>query len=205
MKCTRGQRRACSAGWKLIMMILEDEFGQLTSIPPRNMPMNPANLVPVAIVSVLAFRMYSRVRRNIGRQPLQRKRLIARIVIFAVVTCLLAVYSVVYPRLLVGLGGGLALGVLLALVGLRLTRFEATPEGHFYTPNPYIGVALSLLFVGRLLYRLFLFSANSDITARQPALMQSALSFFIIELLAGYYMAYFVGLLLRSRKELGEG
>jgi hypothetical protein len=27
-----------------------------------------------------------------------------------------------------------------AFYGLRLTRFEATPEGFFYTPNIYVGL-----------------------------------------------------------------
>src|SRR5580658_5084480 len=136
------------------------------------MTMNPNSIVPVVVVSLLAFRMYGRVRRNIGRQPMQQKRMIARIIIFAVVTCLLSVISFLYPRLFLGLGGGLALGALLAFVGLRLTQFEATPEGHFYTPNPYIGVALSILFVGRILYRLFLISTISDNPTQAPPLMQ---------------------------------
>ena len=161
--------------------------------------MTPNHLVPVAIVAVLAIRMYGRVRRNIGRQPLQRKRSIARIVIFAVLTCLLALYSLFFPRLLIGLGGGLALGVVLALVGLRLTRFEATPEGHFYTPNPYIGVALSVLLVGRVVYRLVLLSTTSDNPVQAPPLMQSSLSFLVLGLLFGYYMVYYIGLLRRSR------
>ena len=163
------------------------------------MTLTPDKFVPMAIVAVLAIRMYGRVRRNIGRQALQRKRSIARIIIFAVLTCFFALYSVFFPRLLIGLGGGLALGVLLALVGLRLTRFEATPEGHFYTPNPYIGVALSVLFVGRLVYRLFLISTISDDPVKAPPIMQSPLSFLILGLLFGYYIAYDIGLLMRSR------
>jgi len=152
----------------------------------------------MAIVALVAIRMYGRVRRNIGRQRLQPKRLIAGIIIFAVVTCLLGVYSLIFPRLLVGLGGGLVLGVLLALLGLHLTRFEATPEGRFYTPNPYIGIGLSVLFVGRLVYRLVLLSSISGNPVQAPSLMQSSLSFFVFGLLAGYYMAYYIGLL-RSR------
>jgi hypothetical protein len=168
------------------------------------MTLNPNSIVPVVVVSLLAFRMYGRVRRNIGRQPMQPKRMIAFIIIFAAVTCLLSVISFLYPHLFLGLGGGLALGALLALVGLRLTRFEATPEGHFYTPNPYIGVALSILFVGRIVYRLFVISTVSDSPQPPPSLMQSPLSFLVFGLLAGYYVAYYVGLLLRSRKESAQ-
>ena len=162
--------------------------------------MTSDKLVPaVIIVAVIAIRMYTRVRRNIGRQPLRPARAIASIVIFAVVTFLLALYGVLFPRLLIGLGGGLVLGVLLALVGLRLTQIEATPEGHFYTPNRYIGVALSTLLVGRVLYRLFLISTVSDNPAPTPALMQSPLSLLVFGLLAGYYMAYYAGLLIRRK------
>jgi len=163
------------------------------------MTITPDKVVPVAIVAVLAIRMYGRVRRNIGRQPLQPKRTIAGIVIFAVVTSLLMLFSFVFPRLLIGLVGGLALGVLLALVGLRLTRFEATPAGHFYTPNPYIGVGLSVLLVGRVVYRLFVISAVSEHAVPPPPLLQSSLSFLVFGLLAGYYMAFYIGLLMRSK------
>ena len=34
------------------------------------------------------------------------------------------------------------------------TKFEVTPQGMFYTPNAHIGIALSLLFVGRVIYRM---------------------------------------------------
>ena len=57
---------------------------------------------------------------------------------------------------MVGVVGGAALGRL----GLRLTRFEQTPLGLFYTPNAHLGVALSLLFLGRLIYRVFQLSPS---------------------------------------------
>jgi hypothetical protein len=163
------------------------------------MPLNPSNVVPAVVASVFAWRIYSRVRRNIGRQPLQPKSLIVRIVIFAIVACVLLAFSVAYPRVLIGLSLGLVLGVLSALAGLSLTRFEATPEGRFYTPNPYFGGALSILLVGRLVYRLMVFSNFAQGSAQAPGLMQSALSLFVFGLLAGYYIAYYIGVLARSR------
>jgi len=47
--------------------------------------------------------------------------------------------------LVAGAGFGAALG----LYGLRLTKFEQTAQGLFYTPSAHLGIALSLLFVGR--------------------------------------------------------
>ena len=70
------------------------------------------------------------------------------------------------------------LGALLGLVGLRLTRFETTDEGHFYTPNTHIGIVLSVLFVGRLLYH---YIPGHVVTGAKSAAMpfQSPLTLFI--------------------------
>jgi hypothetical protein len=163
------------------------------------MSVTPNSLVPAIIASFFAWRIYARVRRNIGRQPLQPKRVIVRVILLAVVTCGLAVFcTMMSPRLLIGLSGGVVLGALLALAGLSLTQFETTAEGRFYTPNPYIGGGLSVLFVGRLVYRLFVLSANSNNPGAAPGLLQSPLSLCVFGLLAGYYIAYFIGLLART-------
>ena len=58
-------------------------------------------------------------------------------------------------NLLLGFGGGILLGAILGIFGLRLTKFETTDEGHFYIPNVYIGSALSLLLVGRIIYHFY--------------------------------------------------
>jgi hypothetical protein len=127
-----------------------------------------------------------------------------RIVFFGVATLGLAVLAFILwnPRMLEGLGAGLLLGVLLALLGLHLTLFETTPEGKFYTPNTYIGLALSLLFFVRVIYRgLILFSHTPAFTdAQQPAALQSPLTNFMFALLAGYYIAYYTGILIRSHR-----
>ena len=41
----------------------------------------------------------------------------------------------------------------LGILGLRLTRFETTGEGMLYTPSAHLGIALSTLLVGRIVYR----------------------------------------------------
>jgi cytochrome b561 len=98
------------------------------------------------------------------------------------------------------LGGGLLLGVPLALVGLRFTRFETTPEGRFYTSHPYIGITIAAVLVVRMFYRLTeLFGSRSQFQ-RPPVMMQSALTLSLFGLLAGYYIAYNAGVLISSRK-----
>src|SRR5277367_1654760 len=102
---------------------------------------------------LIVWSIIRRVRRNIGRQPLRPRRAITSITILSLVSVLIAAVSFHNTNLLLGLVGGLLLGGLLGLVGLRLTRFETTDVGHFYTPNMHIGIALSVLFVGRIIYR----------------------------------------------------
>ncbi len=161
--------------------------------------MKPAQLAPAIILPLIAWRMYVRVRRNIGRQPLQPKRTLARIIIFSVITMLIAAGGLVYPPVLIGLAVGLLLGAPLALLGLRLTKFEFTPEGKFYTPNTVIGVILSVLFIGRIIYRILMLSESSAYNASSPELFHSPLTLSIFGLTAGYYIAYYAGVLMRAR------
>ena len=166
------------------------------------MPVAPNHLVPALMTSLVVWGMYRRVRRNIGRQPLQPRRLIFRIVIFSVISALFVFIGLEHPKVLLGFGGGVLPGALLALVGLRLTRFETTAEGRFYTPNIYIGVGLSLLLVARLAYRMILLYGNSSwADPAAPGLLQSPLTFVTFGLLAGYYIVYFIGVLLHSRSK----
>ena len=162
----------------------------------------PTVLVPAVLSTLVVWRVYRRVRKNIGRQPFQPRRLLGRIGIFGLITVLLAGLSWEHPPVVLGLAGGLLPGVALALVGLRLTRFEVTPEGRGYTPNLYLGLALSLLMIGRLVYRLTLLYAATHAGAEPPAaqFMRSPLTMGIFGLVAGYYITYYIGVLVLCRK-----
>jgi hypothetical protein len=175
------------------------------AVRKKFMPAAPVNVVPIAVLCLIGWRVYGRCRRSVGRQPLNPKRMILRIVIYALLTLILAVVSLVLvPRLTVfaGLLGGLAPGAALGLYGLHLTRFETTAEGRFYTPNPYMGVGVSMLLVARLAYRILVLSGTAAQPGTRPQVMQSPLTFFLFGLLAGYYMAYFNGVLAHSREKL---
>jgi len=154
--------------------------------------------MPILFGSLIAWSIYRRVRRNIGRQKLQPRRITTSIIILTVVSVLLFGTSLQMPRLIFGISTGLLLGALLGVFGLRLTKFETTEEGHFYTPDTRIGVALSLLFVGRLLYR-FWAIRNVTMASGGPPPFQSPLTFFIFGLIAGYYIVYYVGLFIHTR------
>jgi len=155
-----------------------------------------------AALALIAWRIVRRIRRNIGRQPLRPVRAALSITVFSALSVLLIVASARHSGLLFGIIGGLVPGAVLGLVGLRLTRFETTPGGHFYIPNTPIGVGVSVLMAGRLIYR---FMVLRDVAAapNHPPVMQSPLTFFIFGLMAGYYIVYQAGLFLHSRDLIG--
>ena len=164
--------------------------------------MTSTQLAPAVVTTFVAWRIYVRVRRSIGQQPLQPRRMITRIVIFSVLTLLIGAASVFYLPSLAGLGAGLLLGAPLALVGLRLTRFETTVAGSFYTPNTYLGLALTLLRVGRIAYRFtVIFGSSSMGDPMAAGLMRSPITLVLFGVTAGYYIAYYTGVLAQAKKQ----
>lgn len=160
--------------------------------------MNPV-FIYVLVGAFIAWRVYRRVRRNIGRQKLQPRRIITRFVVICLVSVCVILAGLQYPLVLAGFGAGIVTGAILGFVGLRLTRFENTGEGHFYTPDTRIGVGLSLLVIGRIIYRMaVLKDAAANMTPGQPPPMGSPLTFFIVGLSVGYSMVYYIGLLVHT-------
>lgn len=159
-------------------------------------------LATTGILVLVAWRLFARVRRAIGRQRFSSTRPWISVVVFPLVIAAMAVHALVRPgddgapALLLGLLAGMAAGLGLGVCGTRLTRFEVTPAGLFYTPNAHLGVALTLLFVLRLGYRaMHLHLTGQPFDASSMRLGGSPLTLGIFGTLAGYYVAYAVGLL----------
>ena len=167
--------------------------------------MNTPTIVLLALSPLIAWRLYSRVRRMVGRQRLSRIRPWIPVCLFPILVLLLALASLQHPLALASLTGGLLIGSLLAVYGLRLTRFERTAQGLFYIPNAYLGSALSLLLVGRILYRLAELYVGGLPPAGVPAdFARSPVTLAIFGTLAGYYVAYAIGLLRWRRATEGQ-
>jgi hypothetical protein len=98
---------------------------------------------------------------------------------------------------------GVVLGVVLAVVGLMHTHVEATDEGRFYTPNKWIGLAVTALFLGRLAARFFTLSERATEAASGASpfagVQRSPLTLGLFFLLAGYYVTYYAGVLRKAR------
>lgn len=159
----------------------------------------PAGLAVLAVLGLY----YRRFRRLFGRQRVQPARMKARVGLLLVAAALLLLRGSMQPAIGLALAAGGAGGVALAVLGLRLTRFESTPQGRFYTPHGGIGLALSALLLGRLVYRFVVIypslqaahGAGGDMLV---AFQRSPLTSALFGLLIGYYVAYGIGVLLRS-------
>jgi drug/metabolite transporter superfamily protein YnfA len=158
--------------------------------------MNTPVIVLAALSPLIAWRMYSRTRRLVGRQRLSVPR--QRIAIGIYSTLILVLGYIAWPQFgaVASLAAGVALGAVLAVFGLRLTQFERTSQGRFYTPNAHIGIALSVLFACRILYRLvdlYILRPSSNGTAGN--FFNSPATLIIFGTLAGYFVAYAIGVL----------
>lgn len=166
------------------------------------MALPTSTLVVVVLVPLIAWRLYSRVRRLVGRQRSRAWRHWLAVVLFPLLAAMLALAAVRSPLALGTLAGGVAIGAALGAWGLRLTRFERTTQGWFYTPNAHIGIALSVLVIARVGWRLFEMQSGA-LAGAGPDFARSPLTLAIFGMLAGYYTTYATGLL-RWRRSPSE-
>ncbi|MEO8002829.1 MAG: hypothetical protein ABI644_13220 [Arenimonas sp.] len=154
-------------------------------------------LIAILVMSpLIGWRMYSRIRRMVGRQRSTSVRPWITAIAFPTLLTLIAIASMTHPAALGALLGGAAAGIALGIYGLKLTKFEKTEEGLFYTPNAHLGIALSLLLVGRLIYRVVQVST----IASANSFGSSPFTLAILGTLGAYYVTYAIGhLMWRSR------
>ena len=167
---------------------------------------HPSIYVWFGIVALVVWRLYARIRRMVGRQKLKRVRPWITVVVFPILLMLLLLAALAHPLSLAALVAGAALGAGLGAYGLRVTKFEATAEGLFYTPSAHLGIALSLLFIVRIGFRLVQFQmAPESVQPGWGDIGRSPLTTIVFGTLAGYYVAYAIGLLRWRFRVEGQG
>jgi hypothetical protein len=166
-------------------------------------------VTPYLIAALIMWGLYRRMRRSFGRQRVRDGFMWFRIGILVLAAVFIGVQVAREVDVLGILAAGIACGAVLGYFGLRHTKFEVTSEGRFYTPHTYIGLAVSALFIGRLLYR-FLGSYNGLVppatTGQDLASIyrHNPLTLAIIGALLGYYVLYYAGVLLRTKPQVGR-
>jgi len=159
-------------------------------------------LPTVVLVPVVAFALYRRVRRTFGRQVIAPRRMALRMILLSVVS----VISLAWMPTVNGFAAaaaGAVLGVAAAIYGLQHTRFDVSAARTFYIPNPWVGVAVTALFLGRFAARMFtVYEARTLAVPGAPGagFQRSPLTLGVFFLMAAYYVAYYAGVLRKARQ-----
>jgi hypothetical protein len=175
------------------------------------MPADYSQIAPFVFAALLIFLVYRRFRRNFGRQPLRSKRMTFRIVLLSVIGTLLLPSALKSTQFLGAVIGGLALGLALALWGTQRTRFLRTEGQLYYIPHTYTGVVVSMLFLGRLVFRVLQIRAGTAMPAgadpndafQMHQMVKSPLTVGIFFVLIAYYVYFYCWVLWKS-KHLAE-
>jgi hypothetical protein len=98
------------------------------------------------------------------------------------------------PTLQFGLAG-MAVGGLLGLLGLIMTRWESHPDGFFYTPSRWLALLVMLAIAARLAYGWW-YTVHRGVADEQHWLTSASgtqLSVAVAAGLIGYYLIYSIG------------
>jgi uncharacterized membrane protein len=148
---------------------------------------------------LVAWSIYRRVKRMVGRQRLTRVRPWITVLLFPLLLAMLAMTAFVPPHpqpgRLAWLAAGLVLGGIVAIAGLKRTSFEATIDGLFYTPDSRLGITISALFIARIVWRLGELVLYGPPPPQDTSFALSPYTLGPVGLLSGYFMVYAAGLI----------
>lgn len=168
--------------------------------------LDPKLITPMVFGPFAAWGVFRRVRWAFGRQPIHVRRIWFRIGALALAGGFVFATSAARNiEMFLALVVGFASGAVLSSVGLRHTKFEVTREGRFYTPHTYMGLLVTTLFFGRLMYRfLYLSSSGTHPLAGASQILsgsyrRNALTFGIFAALVAYYLLFYLGVLAKTR------
>ncbi|MGH8082984.1 MAG: hypothetical protein ACREP7_20565 [Lysobacter sp.] len=155
-----------------------------------------ASAAPYWVPALTALMAYRRIRRNFGVQPWRPLRSRIRLGILSLISCLLIVFAVTQPQLALAMSAGALIGVGVGLLALKHTHVAWKDGQRVYTPNPWIGGALTVLLIGRLAWRW----THDGFAATQAA--PSALTLGMAAVLIVYALVYLIGLMVQMRRLL---
>jgi hypothetical protein len=163
--------------------------------------MNLTTLALLVLTPLLVWRVYSRLKGMMQRQRSIVSRHWTGLGVFMAMVLVPGSELMARPMSLAWLAVGTAAGIAYGVWGLRLTRFEDTDQGYYFTPNARLGILVALLFAARILYIGFEMYANQGSGVPTPRFTDSPLTLLSLGLVAGYFGTYSAGLL-RWRRAL---
>ena len=167
-------------------------------------------LLPVLILVAIALIPVSLVRRYRVATARQRARgwlislNLAGLAVSTMIFLIGAGFSGIWvPNALTYSFAGLCAGLLLGIVGLLVTKWEATPEGLFYTPSRLLVLGVMLIVSARIAYGLWRAAEVWRAGVRDHAWLGAAGiadSLAAGAIVLGYYLAYWIGVHRRMRR-----
>ncbi|WP_187770607.1 DUF1453 family protein [Cognatilysobacter lacus] len=145
-------------------------------------------LMPYVIVAVVCFALYRRIRSHFGWQPWRQSRTTVRVAVMSVALAALAAMAAINPAHYWGIAVGGAVGAGLGVLALRLLSVDAVDGQPGYTPNPWIGGALTALLVARIAWRV----ATGGYMTPQAS---SPLTFAVAAAVVAFYLMQGIGLM----------
>ncbi len=158
-------------------------------------------LLPLAVIALMPLILIQRYRvgsaRRLARPLFATLNVVAMVFSVAFFLVAAAVTNVWVPEALSRSAVGLLVGCLLGAIGLKLSRWEATPRSLHYTPNRWLVLAITLVVALRVLYgfwRGWMTLGSRGDTASFVAAFGVSGSLAAGAAVLGYYLAYGVGL-----------
>lgn len=154
----------------------------------------------------IVYRISMRVRRTIGWQQLQTGKLGTYTVILSIVGLIFFAEGLFHITSLLSNLIGIAAGCVLAYFSAATTRFEQRNGHWFYRSNVWVGGIVTVLFLGRLIYRVYDVYAQTQLPATSQGLslsdrlqdMTGGWTSGLMLIMFAYYVSYNVILLRRQ-------
>ena len=163
--------------------------------------MSLTTLALIALVPVLVWRIYQRLKTQMARQRSIMSRHYTGLLVFSAMVLVPATELFDRPLSLAALAAGAIAGLGLGAYGLRKTRFENTSEGYFFTPPMRMGILVAMLLVARVIYLGIEIYMNQGSSRPNPRFSDSLATMFCVGL-TGAYFATFSASLMRWRQRL---
>lgn len=174
------------------------------------MQFDSVRVFPYVFALLAVLLVFRRLRRSFGRQALRPVRMRIRIGLLTVLACFLVPVAASSGRLLLTELCGASAGIALGVWGAKHTRYQIVEGQLNYIPHTYAGIAVSLLFVGRLAYRIvetnFLDRASAGTSASllmtfgQSKPFSSPMTVALLSVVIGYYVCYYGWVLRKSQR-----
>ena len=157
-----------------------------------NLPTVPHELWWI-VLPLVAWRVYVRLKRLLAHQRYSVWKHGFSVLGLSALMAFMFYEAAQRHESLASLAGGLLLGLSIGGWCLHRTEFEHRPDGLFFTPDRYIGAALSVVLISRLVWR----GAHGSTSITGWSLeefIHNPSTLFVYGLFSGHYIAFTAGI-----------